>query len=342
MSAHDVLTFALGALPSLEPAPVSGYGIRVRSAKAKLEWPALSPTWMRVAWREGGADFALETRTMNSDDLLHVAWSLRRDPVLARPRDGACAPDDAPPDAVVRTLFALSAGGAADAVADCWARERLADPDAQDSFARWGTFGPTTELMVRYVDRVGGRYWVSTTVTFKNDPYTLFGPHKLIFYLVGVEESRWRIFDNGTAVPALPPVGRPASRMLPVAEAFSSLRASSPLRLAPTKLPPGTVAVLLTDPERIDLRDDLHDVVIRIALAAHSPPPPSEGGTQRRLAFRSDAQALYEVNDATVPNTFRILVWTEPGVIGCERCQYLLSSMGLDDAAFWTVARSLR
>lgn len=337
--------FGLGPLPPLGPAPVSAIGIRVRGVPAAFEFLHNDFSKMRIVWRENTAEMAIEGGEIRGDDLLQIAWGLAPStPPAPRARVGACAPDRAEPDAVVRRLFELAASGDVGAVADCWSRDRVAED--RGAFAAWSTLGPTSELEIRYGPRVATRYWVSVTFTFARDPTAFQGPHKSLFYQVGAEDGRWRIFESATAI-ALPPPSEPRPRVLPVAVAFATIRSEVGLPALTPTLPPHAGLVGEIGPQGhtgsvVLLRDDLRDVTIRLGVCVCNLSPISVRGTQAELAFRSDPTAFYQVHDAADPTSHRTLVWTEPNTRNCDRCEYMLSSAGLDEATFWSIARSLR
>ena len=337
--------FAFGPQPTLLPPPVSMVGIRVRGVPAVFAFPATDFSSMRVSWREGASDLAIQIGEIRGEDLLQIAWSLDPPaPQTPRARVGACAPDRAPPDAVVRRLFELASSGDAAAVADCWSRDRVAEDTSV--FAHWSVLGPTSQLDIRYSSRIAERYWVMVTFTFARDPSAFQGPHKTLFYQVGVEEGRWRIFETATGIYFLPPF-EPRPRVLPVAEAFGTVRAETGLPALVPSLPlhqglVGEIGPAQHPGSVVLLRDDIRGIRIRLSVAVHNVPPPTQRGTQARLAFRSDPQAFYQVSDATVPTSFRYLEWSEPNTSGCDRCGYAFSTQGLDEQTFWAVARSLR
>ena len=342
--------FGLGPLPPLGPAPVSALGIRVRGVPAAFEFLYSDLSRTRIAWRENAADLAIEGGEIRGDDLLQIAWALAPSTLPApRARVGSCAPDRAEPDAVIRRLFELAQSGDAAAVADCWSRDRVADDTG--AFAAWSNLGPTSELEIRYGPRLATRYWVLVTFTFARDPSAFQGPRKSLFYLVGAEEGRWRIFESATAI-ALAPPPEPRPRVLPVAAAFATVRAEVGLPALTPSLPPHAGLVGEIGPEGhtgsvVLLRDDLRGITIRLGVCVCNPPPLSVRGTQAELAFRSDPKASYRVHDAADQTSFRALMWTEPNTKDrngsiCDRCEYMLSSAGLDEATFWSIARSLR
>ena len=337
--------FGLGPLPPLGPAPVSAIGIRVRGVPAAFEFPSNDFSRTRIVWRESSAELAIEGGEIRGDDLLQTAWALApAAPLAPRARVGSCAPDRAVPDQVVRRLFELATSGDADAVADCWSRDRVVEDSG--GFAIWSKLGPTSELEIRYAPRVATRYWVSVTFTFARDPSAFQGPRKLVFYQVGVEEGRWRIFESATAI-VLPPPPEPRPRVLPVAAAFATARSEADglPAISPSSLPAGLVGEIGPEGRTgsvVLLRDDLRDITIRLGVCVCNLSPISARGTQAEVAFRSDPTAFYQVHDAAEPTGQRALVWTEPNTKGCDRCQYLLSSSGLDEATFWSIARSLR
>ncbi|HVB26306.1 MAG TPA: hypothetical protein VNE21_00160 [Mycobacteriales bacterium] len=88
-----------------------------------------------------------------------------------------------------------------------------------------------------------------------------------------------------------------------------------------------------------------------LSISVPNPPPPSSASAQRTLGFRGDHSALYQAQDQADPNTHRYLLWNEPGqwagdpqVANSARpgsVPYYLTSRGINDPEFWSIANSL-
>jgi hypothetical protein len=160
---------------------------------------------------------------------------------------------------------------------------------------------------------------------------------------------------TGTPVPPSPTptvAGRATDKQTPTtpAEAAAMIRSkvseASPV-LLPDTVPAGwsataeatssTFTVTYVAPNGVDAN-------VRLELALTNPPPPGPHGSQTRPGFRGDARSLYQVDDTTMQAGSRFLIWTEPGrwTGPSPGVPYLLSAVGVTDADFWKIARSLR
>lgn len=84
---------------------------------------------------------------------------------------------------------------------------------------------------------------------------------------------------------------------------------------------------------------------VRLAIAEPNPSPPSDHTRQSNPNFHGDARSVYQVDDDTQPGSVRTLLWIQPGTWTVEArggVPYALTSEGLTDSEFWTVANSLR
>lgn len=209
-STRGTIVFALG--PATEVTG-SGIGTLVRNSSATLTFPSQlfnDPGGRgdrRVRWTEQARVMRIDTAVYTGDDLLHIAWSLDRTGLPASPypyvrtKVGACAKQSATPEDTVRTYIELLSSGDADALADCTALERLGS-----SLGRQQPALPRAlDIAVRRVGEVGGRPQVVGSWTFVSEPGGPWSPKPTLFFTMGLEEGRWRIFESGTAAYGPPP-----------------------------------------------------------------------------------------------------------------------------------------
>ena len=192
----------------------SGLGTRVRGVGATLTFPTSlfsSPAprvLRRLAWREAGVGYAIESEVLTGDTLLHVGWSLDRTGVphpVTRTNIGSCASASSP-EATVRNWVLALGRHSPDTLIDCFADDYFADGTAFLS-------GAADRLPTATVDRVGptspigGRMWVAVSWTFTSDPGDRYaqGQHASLNYIVGLDGDRFRIFEGGTGAYAPPP-----------------------------------------------------------------------------------------------------------------------------------------
>ena len=157
------------------------------------------------------------------------------------------------------------------------------------------------------------------------------------------------------AMPTTGPAGAPiASMSVTGAHAYvrAQVTASAPVLLPdPSTLPAGVKADVMSRPDSFSITySDERGVRIFLGIVA-SNPGPTDPGPQRTLAFRSDPNALAHIDDASLPD-HRFLRWREPATkVAPGTSQYdaragvlpyILTSDGVDDAAFWRLANSLR
>jgi hypothetical protein len=139
--------------------------------------------------------------------MLRIAWELdrttapgSRDP-SARAKVGTCGSRTSPEE-TVRRLLALFGSKDRAAVLDCFALDRIAT--AGLDVAGGADLPTTTGVSTRRAD-IAGRSQIMATWTFTSDPG---GPFNLVsthFFLLGLEEGVWRIYDGGTAPFPTPP-----------------------------------------------------------------------------------------------------------------------------------------
>jgi len=129
---------------------------------------------------------------------------------------------------------------------------------------------------------------------------------------------------------------------------------SAPVLLPETAtLPAGVKADVVARPDSFSITySDERGVRIFLGLVAANPGPPTDRGAQRTLTFRGDPKALAQIDDASLPLSHRFVIWREPATkvapssgdydVGAGVLPYFLASDGIDDAAFWRLANSLR
>jgi hypothetical protein len=120
-----------------------------------------------------------------------------------------------------------------------------------------------------------------------------------------------------------------------------------------TALPTGLKADVMARPDSFTITySDERGVRIFLGLVAANPGPMSARGTQRTLSFQGDPRALAQIDDASLPLGHRFVIWRESATkvapssdaydVRAGVLPYFLSSDGIDDAAFWKIANSLR
>lgn len=158
-------------------------------------------------------------------------------------------------------------------------------------------------------------------------------------------------------VRATGPGGAPIASMS-VTGAHAYVRAqvtqSAPVLLPETTaLPTGLTADVLARPDAFSITyADERGVRIFLGLVTANPGPPTDRGAQRTLTFRGDPKAVAQIDDASLPLSHRFVIWREPAAkvapssgdydVRAGTLPYFLSSEGIDDAAFWKIANSLR
>lgn len=209
-STRGPIVFGLGPATDVTG---SGIGTLVRNSSATLTFPPQlfnDPGGRgdrRVRWTERGRILRIDSSVYSGDDLLHVAWSLDRAGAPAPPypysrtKIGACAKAGGAPEDTVRGYIELLSSNDPDAIADCTALERLGASSARQQ----PTLPRTVDIAVRRVGEVGGRIQVAGSWTFVSDPGGPWSPQPTLFFTMGLEDGRWRIFEAGTAAYAPPP-----------------------------------------------------------------------------------------------------------------------------------------
>ena len=203
---RPALHFISGALPL--PTVDAGVGIHVRRSNATLNLPQRvfsdpgGPALRRIQWREGQQGLRIESDLLRSDDLERIAWSLDRAtaPPPAFPytgsRDGGCGAST--PQETIRRYVALAGSGSGD-VQDCYARE-LIERSPSGLGSTWTTQVPRATItgFERRAD-VGGRAQLLVSWTHVTDPGGPSGQHPTFFFLLGLEDGAYRIYDTATA-----------------------------------------------------------------------------------------------------------------------------------------------
>lgn len=204
------IVFALGPATDV---PGSGMSTRVRNSPAVLSFPSdLSDPTQRaprqIRWQEGGHVLRIETDRFTGEDLLHVAWSLDRAGAPApktphtRVKRGVCAIGAAPPEDTVRLLLSFVGGRDRDAVIDCFSLELLGE---YPGYASWADLPTTSNVTLRLPSDLGGRKVIGATWSFASDPGGAWGRQAHQFFVLGLEDGAWRVYQTATAVSAPPP-----------------------------------------------------------------------------------------------------------------------------------------
>lgn len=108
-------------------------------------------------------------------------------------------------------------------------------------------------------------------------------------------------------------------------------------------IPSGFEAQLYDDAASFSVRYTTSDGrVIMFSIVIPNPSPGTPNARHSQPRFRG-VQSEYQVDDATIPTSSRWLMWTEPGTPmgGLPGVPYLLSTTGLTETEFWTVANSI-
>jgi hypothetical protein len=84
---------------------------------------------------------------------------------------------------------------------------------------------------------------------------------------------------------------------------------------------------------------------VDFAIEVPNPGPPGPNGSQSNPHFHGDRLSLYQVDSTTLATSARFLIWNEPGTWsepnGLPGVPYFISTMGLTDVEFWSVANSV-
>ncbi len=357
------ISFVLGLTRSIAG---SAIGTRVRGVSAVLEessYDPATPLRFRVAWSEAPSAYAIEGQGVTGEEMLRVAWALTSTTpppppthLYTREKTGACSTPGQSQEAVVRRLFALAASGDGAAVLDCYALEYIGENGTAFA-APWSRSGPLSELKVSPLDELAGRMRVGAIFTFEREPTLFFGPHKLLFYTVGWDEDRWRIFETATAVVRADML-RSAIGFVTTSPADAAARVRgaaigiAPV-LIPTWIPDGLIATASAWTDRFSIQyEDGRGRRLLIAIVVANPAPaPDPGKQETRLGFRADPNAIRQTYDTTDPGSDRFVMWRETATkvpsasdnfdVRCGCLPYFLSSRGLTADEFEKVIASL-
>jgi hypothetical protein len=84
---------------------------------------------------------------------------------------------------------------------------------------------------------------------------------------------------------------------------------------------------------------------VDFAIQVPNPGPPGPNGSQSNPNFHGDRLSLYQVDSTTLATSARFLIWNEPGTWsepnGLPGVPYFISTMGLTNVEFWSVANSV-
>src|SRR5438445_5164641 len=158
------------------------------------------------------------------------------------------------------------------------------------------------------------------------------------------------------AMPTTGPARAPiASMSVTGAHAFvrAQVTQSAPVLLPEAAtLPAGVKADVMARSDSFSITySDEQGVRIFLGLVAANPGPMTARGTQRTLTFRGDPKAVAQIDDASLPQGHRFVIWREPATkvapssgeydVRAGVLPYFLASDGIDDAKFWKIANSL-
>jgi hypothetical protein len=186
----------------------SGVGTRVRNSLAVLSFDSSlwsepnKPAPRRVRWQEGRYVVRIDSERFTGEDLLHVAWSLDRSGAPApknphtRMKPGVCAARGAAPEETLRRLIGLIGAGDRDAMLDCFSLELLGDCPGYPS---WADLPRASELKLQPTQETGGRPVIGASWQFARDPGGAWNQQAHYFFLLGLEDGSWRVYETATA-----------------------------------------------------------------------------------------------------------------------------------------------
>ena len=195
---------ALGPTPDWRPGD-SAIGTRVRNSNAALiyvgGWPATPAAQVlrKARWVEGSYVLRIESERFTGEDLLHVAWSLDRAGAPApknpyvRLKPGVCAARDAAPEETIRRLIG---SGDRDAVLDCFSLELLGD---YPGYGGWADLPRTSDPKLEPSGETGGRVVIGAGWLFASNPGVAWTQKAHQFFVLGLEDGSWRVYETATA-----------------------------------------------------------------------------------------------------------------------------------------------
>jgi hypothetical protein len=210
-SGPPVITFRLGPIDPMRESAAGFCCVRGVRAGLHFEGHLFSdpsrPGVRRVQWEEQGHTLSFTSSRTRGEDMLHIAWELDRATAPqgphpgARAKKGACA-SPAAAEETIRTLLALFGSRDREAVLDCFSLDRILS--AGPGVGGGADLPSTTNVSVRRRGQLASRVEVQASWTFTSDPGGPSGLQPTQFFLLGLEDGAWRIYDGGTA-----PFGRP-------------------------------------------------------------------------------------------------------------------------------------
>lgn len=204
----------LVALGPASDIPGSGVGTRVRNSRAVLSFSSdlwsdpSKPSMRRVRWMEGRYVLRIESERFTGEDLLHVAWSLDRSGAPApknpytRVKPGVCSPQGAAPEETVRRLLSFFGTGDREAAADCFSLEILGESPTSGV---WADLPRASDVKLSPPSALAGRFVVGASWLFATQPDGAWSQQPHMFFTLGLEDGRWRIYETGTAPFGPPP-----------------------------------------------------------------------------------------------------------------------------------------
>jgi hypothetical protein len=194
----------------------SGIGTRVRNSPAVLSFSQSlwsephKPAPRRVLWVEDRYVLRVDSDRFTGDDLLHIAWSLDRtgQPALKYPytrtKPGVCASHGAPPDATIRQLLTFVGNGDREAVLDCFSLEFVGQ-SPYPSIGGWADLPRASDFRLSPPSALAGRFVVSAGWLFARHPGGAWNQDAHHFFVLGLEDGSWRVYEIGTAMYGPPP-----------------------------------------------------------------------------------------------------------------------------------------
>jgi hypothetical protein len=202
------VSIALGPTPDVRSGEDSAIGTRVRNSNAALiyigGWPATPGAHVlrKVRWVEGNYVLRIESERFTGDDLLRVAWSLDRTDAPApktpytRVKPGVCAARGAAPEETVRRLIAFVGSGDRDAVLDCFSLELLGE---SPGYYGWADLPLASDVKLEPSQGTAGRVVIGAGWRFASNPGGAWAQQAHHFFLLGLEDESWRVYETATA-----------------------------------------------------------------------------------------------------------------------------------------------
>ena len=122
---------------------------------------------------------------------------------LLTPTADACTTTGSQGEDVLVALFRLASSGDGRSVADCYAAPyRTQHATFDDLAGRWSRSGPAQVFSIRKIDRVNGCDRFAVEAQLDHGEAVAWVGRMTIFYSVGPDVGRMRIWDGGTGLAA--------------------------------------------------------------------------------------------------------------------------------------------